>query len=167
MNDQLYTEQSIPDIGDYMLVATRGWQAGVIRFITRSKVNHAMILVSPGRVIEAQPAGAHETDLSEYNDMYQWWSTYDLTIIQRNAIVASARRHLGAPYSWVDGACVAIAHIFKLKLPYWIRWRLARPDRLMCSQFVDLCYYEADVHLFNDHRLFGDVSPGDLMDIIQ
>jgi hypothetical protein len=37
----------------------------------------------------------------------------------------------------------------------------------MCSQLVDLSYHEAGVELFDDGRIPGDVSPGDLLDLIQ
>jgi hypothetical protein len=33
---------------------------------------------------------------------------------------------------------------------------------MICSQLVDRCYDIAGVHLFDDGRKPGDVSPGDL-----
>jgi len=157
----------MPEIGDYMVVATSGWQARGIRLVTRSKVNHAMVLVAPGRVVEADPGGASEVDLAGYNGMPQWWSHLPLTSGQRESIAAHARSHIGAPYSWVDDACIAAADLFGWHVPLWVRWQLARPDRLMCSQLVDESYREAGVHLFQDGRMPGDVAPGDLLDLIE
>jgi hypothetical protein len=49
--------------------------------------------------------------------------------------------------------------------PWWVRRiidRLASTHELICSQLVDLCYSRANVHLFDDGRWEGFVSPEDL-----
>jgi cell wall-associated NlpC family hydrolase len=152
--------------GDFAVVATGGIMGRIIRLVTRSKVNHAMILVHDGQVIEAAPSGATVSPLSNYAGMTLTWSALDLTLTQRAAIVTAARTHIGAPYSWVDDACIGLAAIFDWHVPAWVRRRLASPDHLMCSQLVDTCYLEAEIHLFADGRMPGDVTPGDLACLI-
>jgi len=158
---------TMPTPGDFAVVATPGLMARLIRLVTRSTVNHAFILTDLGRIIEADPSGAQVVLLANYDGMYQAWSQMDLTPEQRAAIVDAARSHLGDPYSWVDDACIAITRLFGIHVPAAVRRRLARPDRLMCSQLVDVAYLESGVHLFSDGRLPGDVAPGDLLDLIE
>lgn len=160
-------EHADPKPGDFMLVATPGWQAHGIRIVTRSKVNHATLLVGPGLLIEADPGGAHQSDLSWYDGMPKWWSHMDLSDRQRDEIVYHARSHIGAPYSWVDDACIAATDLLGVHVPEWVRDRLASPDRLECAQLVDVSYQEAEIHLFNDGRLSGDVAPSDLWSLTQ
>jgi hypothetical protein len=44
--------------------------------------------------------------------------------------------------------------------------RIERADRLVCSQLVDKAYLLAGEHLFSDGRYPGEVTPGDLLDLI-
>jgi len=167
----------MPTPGDFCVVATPGIMARLIRIVTRSTVNHAFILVAPGRIIEADPSGAKETDLARYDGMYQVWSDMDLSPTVRAAIVDAAHKYtcikkvdgicVGAPYSWVDDLCIGLADLFGWHVPAWVRTRLGRPDRLMCSQLVDQCYLDAGVHLFSDGRIPGDVAPASLLTLIQ
>jgi hypothetical protein len=148
--------------GQFVVVATPGLMAALIRIVTRSKVNHAFLLVAPGRIIEAEPGGAVESDLANYDGMYQVASTMPLSDTQRAAIVKAAQGHIGDGYSWVDDACIALTDLFGWHVPPAVRKRLANPHRLECAQLVDQCYLQAGIHLWDDGRLPGDVSPGDL-----
>jgi len=167
----------MPVPGDFAVVATPGIMARLIRLVTRSTVNHAFILVAPGRIIEADPSGAKETDLANYDGMPQTWSDMDLSPTVRAAIVEAAHGFtcvkkvdgvcVGAPYSWVDDACIGLTHLFGWHVPAAVRRRLANPKRLECAQLVDVAYLEAGVHLFSDGRLPGDVAPSDLLLLIE
>ncbi len=157
----------MPVPGDFCVVATPGWQAWCIRVITRSPVNHAFMLTETGRIIEADPGGVREVDLANYDGMYQVWSPMDLSPTVRAAIIDHALDHVGDPYSWIDDACIGLADMFGWHVPSWVRTRLARTDRLMCSQLVDTAYLEAGIHLFSDGRIPGDVAPSDLLLLIQ
>lgn len=153
--------------GDFGVISTGGWAAFGIRFLTRSTVNHAFIYLGDGTIVEAQPAGARVCPLSTYAADPITWSRFDLTDTERAGIAAAGRRHVGDPYSWVDCACIGLADTFGWHVPEWVRRRLARPDRLMCSQLVDQCYLEAGIHLYDDGRIPGDVAPSDLLDLIK
>lgn len=157
----------MPTTGDFMLVKTPGWRAKVIQAVTRSEVNHAVVLVNPGQIVEADPGGAQEVPLDTYDGMPKWWSRIELTTAQRRNIAVAARALVGTPYSWMDVLCVGLAHLFGVHVPARVRARLSDPSRLMCSQLVDAVYLQAGVHLFTDGRLPGDVSPGDLLDLVQ
>jgi cell wall-associated NlpC family hydrolase len=146
-------------------VRTGGWAAAGIRLVTGSTVNHAGVYVGNGLIVEAEPNGAVLSHSRNYPDAI--WSRLDLTPKQRDAIAAAARAKVGTPYSWTDCAAIGLAKILGHALPPFVRSRLSRPDRLMCSQLTDLCYHEAGVDLFADGRLPGDVSPGDLYDLIK
>ena len=37
---------------------------------------------------------------------------------------------------------------------------------MICSQLVDQCYLEAGIHLYDDGRDPGDVTPADLAELV-
>ena len=148
--------------------------SNAIQWATSSPFNHAGLCVDARTVIEAQPGGARRSPIDGYLGANTVWSTgYALTAAQRTAIVAAAVTLLGTPYGWGDIAAIALAqqrlgrfHRIDALIPYgrqpwWVR-RLARPDRLICSQLVDLAHLLGGVHLFADGRPSGLCSPGDL-----
>jgi hypothetical protein len=153
--------------GQFAVVATPGLMARLIRIVTRSKVNHAFLLVAPGRIIEAEPGGAAESDMANYDGMPIWWSAIALSDAQRADIVKAAQGHIGDGYSWVDDACIALTDIFGWHVPSAVRKRLANPHRLECAQLVDIAYAQAGIQLFDDGRLPGDVAPSDLLLLIE
>ena len=150
-------------VGSYFVVRTSGLAGRLIRIGTCSPVNHAGIVVSAtGDTMEGQPGGAGYGHLSHYdghllivNDL-EW-----LTDAQRAAIVDQARGLTGTPYSWLDIVALGLA-CFGLRSG-WIAKRVARNDRLICSQLVDLVYQRAGIHMFDDGRLPSAVTPGDLL----
>lgn len=148
--------------GDFATVATPGIAGRLIRLVTRSRVNHAMVYIGYGHVLEADPHGAQLSPVANYNGLDLHWSALPLTDVERAKIVTAALAHEGAPYSWVDDACIGVARIFGVHVPEWVRKRLAGTDHLQCSQLVDVSYSEAGIDLFTDSRLPGDVAPGDL-----
>lgn len=152
--------------GDFGVVRTGGWAGWGIRVVTRSHYNHAILHVGNGQVVEAQPRGACFTPVGVYADADIIWSNLDLADVQRAVIAKAGRARVGTPYSWVDDACIALTAIFSVHVPRWVRRRLARPDRLMCSQLVDVCYEAAGIDLVLSKVLPGDVTPGDLADVI-
>jgi cell wall-associated NlpC family hydrolase len=155
----------VPELGDFGVVRTNGWAAWVIRKVTRSEVNHAFVYVGNGQIVEANPRGAAVGNVSEYP--HATWSHMALTTQQRHAIANAARSLVGTPYSWVDDVCIGLADLFGWHVPEPVRARLSKRSRLMCSQLVDVAYSKAGVTLFPDGRIPGDVSPGDLLHLIE
>jgi cell wall-associated NlpC family hydrolase len=162
-----------PQIGDYGVVATYGnWHnrlAGwAIRFGTDSKVNHAFVYVGGGQIVEAAPGGARINDVDAYDNIT--WSHSQPWAITRHHIAHAARGMVGTPYGWLDIFAIALAQGRTGRLvndrTWWVK-RVQRTDRLICSQLVDLAYQQSGIHLFNDGRLPGLVSPGDLAQLIR
>lgn len=156
----------MPAVGEFGVVRTGGWAGWLIRTVTRSEVNHAFVYVGRGRIVEAEPNGARLGYADAYPDAI--WSGVAITEGKGFDIANAARSLLGTPYSWLDCVSIGLAHIFGgHRIPMFIRRRITRTDRLMCSALVDYAYHLGGVDLYDDGRLFGDVSPGDLLDLIR
>jgi uncharacterized protein YycO len=148
----------MPQSGDYGVVRTSGAAAFAIRVGTRSPYNHAFVHVGGGRIVEAEPGGAIISPASKYPAAA--WSTRALTDAERAAIAAAALGLVGTPYGWPDIAALGFACAGIRS--HWIDARIETEHRLICSQLVDRAYLLGGVHLFNDGRLPGEVTPGDL-----
>lgn len=149
--------------GDFFVIRTDGWAAPWIRLITRSDVNHAGIFIGNATIIEARPSGAGYAPVPDGAQ----WSHLPLTDAERVTVVQQSTLLVGTPYSWVDVACIGLADLFGWHVPEWVRKRLNRRDRLMCSALVDQAYANAGIHLFTDGRISGDVAPSDIETLIQ
>jgi uncharacterized protein YycO len=129
-------------------------------------IQHAFVYVGEGQIVQAMPGGAELIRLEEANEPYVWSTgKIPLTSEQRSRISAAAIWMVGTPYSFLDYASIALAH-YRIR-PRWVRDFVADSDHLICSQLVDEAYLRAGVHLFNDGRLPGDVTPGDLWKLLQ
>lgn len=129
-----------------------------------SEFEHAFLYLGDGQIIEAEPGGARITDLSEYADFTVQWSSgiIPLTAGQRTAIVANARKYQGTPYSFLDYFALAARRLHLEPAEILLKERVQDSEHLICSQLVDQVYTDSGVHLFNDGRWPGDVTPGDL-----
>lgn len=152
-----------PLAGDYAVVRTGGWQAAVIRIVTRSHYNHAFIYVGDGQIVEAQPGGARLVQNS-YDAAHVRYSTVTLSPGERVFIVNNAKRLVGVPYGWLDIVSVGLLQ-FHIR-PFFLRERVRTSKNLICSQLVDFTFLLSGVHLLNDGRLPMDVTPGDLDHLI-
>lgn len=148
------------DVGDMWAVRTSGFFGWAIRLLTRSPVNHAGVWAPNGMVGEARPSGF-------IVDRPPWPTLITirvpLTPGQRAQIPAVLTMITGTRYNFLDIAALAVALISRCKTPRWVARRLARPDRLMCSQAVDLVLAAVGFHLYDDGRLAGEVTPGDIL----
>lgn len=128
---------------------------------------HAFIFLGDDQLIEAEPGGARVVSLSEiYTGFDIDWSTgkIPLTDEQRQLIVSNARALEGTPYSFLDYFALA-AHRLRLPVPFLKRY-IESSKHLMCSQLVDMCYMLSGVHLYDDGRWPGYVTPGDLYELL-
>jgi cell wall-associated NlpC family hydrolase len=166
-------DRTLPLPGDIGLCRITGPVGWLIRFLQWlagggfADVEHAFVYVGDGRIIEAAPGGARETDLADYADRPIVWSTgrIPLTDAQRTAIVTAARSFVGVPYSDVDYAAIA-AHRLHLPLP-GLRTYVRSSGHMICSQLVDRAYQRAGVQLFADGRWDGYVMPASLDRLIR
>lgn len=143
------------------LIAAGQWLIG-----DGSPVQHAMIYVGGGYIVQAMPGGAEMIPLEDAN-VPVVWSTghFDLSTSRRRDIANEAINLVGTPYSFLDYGSIALAawHI----RPPWVRRYVTATRHLICSQLVDLAYARAGVVLFDDGRIPGDVTPGDLWKLLQ
>lgn len=163
--DKLGMRHVQPKLGDFGLVRTPDLGGRIIRLGTDSWMNHAFIYVGNGHVIEARPGGAGFANVDSYThpQFHLAWST-DLIEIDdytRDKIVKWAVAQQGVGYNWLDIAALSL-HCIGLGTPAWARKKIEDDDRLICSQLVDKAYRLAGVKLFDDGRLPGSVTPGDL-----
>lgn len=130
---------------------------------------HAAMYLGGGMVVEAEPGGAREVPLSEYDGRAQFWSTGHMALTgqQRGAVVAAALKYAAArvPYSFLDYDALAV-HRLRIPVP-GLRRYIADTGHMICSQLVDQCYADAGVHLFKDGRWPGYVTPGDLLNLFK
>lgn len=161
---------SNPQPGDFGLVDISG-SVGLLVQVGQWLVGdgftsptHAFVFMGNGWVLEAQPGGARYTKLTKYADREITWSKWPLSGDQRKKVRAFARQRRGTPYSFVDYLSLALARV-GLR-PVWLQQYIATNKHMICSQLVDAAYRAADVHLFTDGRLSGDVTPGDLYRVL-
>lgn len=123
--------------------------------------SHALVVVERDTIVEAEPGGARTADLAPYRDTKLGGtfvsSTWDLTTAQRVRVCENALKHVGRPYSGMDYAAL-FAHRLHLPLP-GLRSYVANTEFEICSQSVDDIYFESDLHIFQDGRWSGYVTP--------
>ncbi|MFD6361845.1 hypothetical protein ACFWFX_18635 [Streptomyces roseolus] len=128
-------------------------------------VQHAFVYVGNGEIVQAMPGGAELIRLEDASEPVVWSTGhFELTAWERTHITTAAHGLVGTPYSFLDYASIALAH-FRIR-PRWVRDYVADTGHLICSQLVDEVYLRAGVHLFDDGRLPGDVTPGDLWKLL-
>lgn len=157
------------DIGLTSVVGPVGWGIRLGQWLNGSGFGvyeHAFLVLDNGTLIEAQPGGARIVGLDEDAGRRVLYVAPDgLTDKQRAAICTAAQRYVGTKYSFLDYAAIA-AHRFRLPIP-WLRRYVASTRHQICSQLVDQCYQDADVHLFQDGRWPGWVTPADLYELLE
>jgi hypothetical protein len=162
--------------GDFYLTRISGWTGA---FITAaqwaigdlSRYSHTGIFLGDcfgdghDYVAEAMPGGLQINRLDKYHGKELIHSQFDLTDQQRDQIVALAISKLNTPYSYLGYLYVGLT-AFK-HCPQWVKDEVSSSDALFCSQFVDWCYTEAGIKLFDDDRIYLDVTPGDLARLVE
>ena len=125
---------------------------------------HALVYVGAGQVVEAEPGGARKRVRGvEPGDL---WSTglIRLTSVQRSEICLAADGYVGIGYSFADYLAL-VAHHLRIPAP-GLKSFIASSGHLICSQLVDQCYQDAGVHLFDDGRWPGYVTPKSLANLL-
>jgi len=169
------TSPSSPPLpGDFAVVRMGGRTGRLIRIGQWlngdgfADYEHAFVYVGDAQLVEAQPGGAELRPLSVYDGRPMLWSTgrFDLTAEQRTRIVDAARHYIGVRYSFADYLALAAAR-FHLPVGRPLRRFVADTRHMICSQLVDQCYQDAGVHLFDDGRWPGYVTPADLANLLR
>jgi len=126
---------------------------------------HAFVVLPGGRLIEAMPGGARIVPLTESDQQpVMYVAPPGLTYAQRVMICEMAETYEGIPYSFLDYAALAAR---RLHIPApGLRRYIASTRHMICSQLADQAYADAGVHLFDDGRWPGYVTPGSLHELL-
>lgn len=167
-----------PGLGDFTVLPISGETGDLIRvgqWLNGDgfhRWEHAQVFVGMadkdgplGYTMGAYPGGAHLVAVPETQDGWLW-STGHITLSdeQRTAIVANAMACKGIPYGALDYFALAAHRLHVPDVDGELKKHIG--NSLICSQLVDRCYDLAGVHLFNDHRYPGYVTPADLGQVI-
>lgn len=152
--------------GDFFLVQRHGPISVAIRLITRSEVSHAGIVISPGQesgyVLEALAKGASFTPISAFDGArLVGTGRLPLTDAQRELVEEVAATLHGTGYGFLDILSVGLLQ-YHLR-PQFLKRRVQRQNRLICSQLVDVFLQRLGFQVYDDGRWPGDVTPGDLL----
>lgn len=160
-----------PQPGDFFLTTISGWKGVLVRVGQWlngdgwSRWQHAGIYLGNGEIIEAEPGGARIVPLSNLDGAPVAWSSWPLRDVERELIVVVAREFEGTPYAWAGYLAMAL-HRFHIPTP-GLRRYIASRNSMICSQLVDAAYEFCNVHLFDDRRWPGDVTPADLETVLE
>lgn len=179
---------AVPEPGDFCCVPVSGaFGAGIeVGEFLAARLQHQPAELRPYDhaeiyVGQADAAGPHGYTYSAYPDRRgkkplpcppaelpgSVWSSglYLLTPAQRQGIVSWCEAHPSVSYSWLDYDAIA-AHALHLPIP-GLRGYIASDGHYICSQYTDTGWLEGGgIHLFNDGRWPGYVTPWDLADLL-
>lgn len=148
--------------GQYLCVKTRGPFGAVIRAVTKSQADHAIVHLGNGFIAEAAVYGCKVNALDQYRGQPMWVCGDRLNAVQRTMVCKAARSFAGREYNWVD---IALIGLRRLGLRQgWLRKRLQDRDALICSELVCLAGLAAGLSSW----LCGEpepalVTPADLL----
>lgn len=160
-----------------------GWWVGTAQALLGmpSRYTHAGIVGPRGVTYEAAPGGVYEGHVDDLQGREHIVSDAPVQLAvaaaglpdaeardeyERNlraAVVFAARELLGTPYSFLDYVALALHHLApKARITALVRKRVEDSKHLICSAYVDRVMDHAGIHLYDDGRLSGDVTPSDL-----
>jgi hypothetical protein len=146
--------------GDAALVRPDSFRGQIVSDFTNSRYCHIRLITSAdGDTIEADSNGAFRGRVRKGDVIV----TAPLTDAQRALIPGIADQFVGVPYDWTDVIALGLSQL-GFHSPRLAR-RIANPDRLFCSQLVDLVWHIAKFTAFTDGRLPQAVTPGDIADL--
>ena len=151
--------------GQVGLCYTTGFWGTVIRKVTKSHYNHAVIRISETECVGAEPGEVRRRPITDFPDVV--WSHFPLTSKQRDRVVWFAKTELGVRYNYADDLFIGIALLSRQHTPLWISRILSDPDSWQCAQLADAALQRAGVHVFTDDRPYGAVYPGSFVPVFQ
>lgn len=164
--------------GDFVLVKGHHDTVGMLICLAESlngdgwdsEYSHAAVITdfdttkNDWRLVEAEPGGARLGWLSAYEGNGYTLSSWPLGMSTRTVLREAALSELGVPYSFLDYGSLA-ARRLGLKGDR-LRKYVANTGHMICSQMTDAIYLKANLHMFNDGRWPGDVTPQDLKAVL-
>ena len=128
-------------------------------------VQHALVYVGEGMVVQAMPSGAELIPLKDASPVVMW--STDLISLgdgEREVICREAKALVGTPYGFLDYLSIALERLGVR--PRWVLKRVISSKTLICSQLVVEAYLRAGVDLF-PHEFPGDQTPGDIYHLLK
>lgn len=159
-----------PRVGDFGLTKVGGLTGAFINFGQWfvgdfAPVQHALVYVGNGMVVQAMPTGAELIPLEKANPVVQWSTgLIPLTSYQGHLVVHEAVQLVGTPYSFLDYLSIALERLHVR--PKFVRDYVESSQHLICSQLVVEAYRRAGVELF-PNTFPGDCTPGDLYRLLK
>lgn len=145
--------------GQVGIVSTTGFMSGVIRVVTHSDVNHAVIDLGDGTVVSAEPGGVRLRPHDYFPNTI--WSHFAETEGDLDAVAAFARAQLGKPYAYFDDFLIGVAQLTGIETPKWIQRHLSSDSSFECAELADAALHAGGIHVFTDGRVPSAVFPGD------
>lgn len=124
---------------------------------------HAFVYVGNGLIVEAEPGGARQAELTEYNARNIAWLRCPDD--HRDAVTAAALSLEGTPYSFLDYLAIAL-HRLRIPAP-GLRAYIRSGKHAMCSALADRSAALGGWRLYDDGRWDGYVTPEDIWHLIQ
>lgn len=128
-------------------------------------VQHALVYVGDGMVVQAMPSGAELIRLEDASPVVMWSTgLIPLSSYKGHLVAHEALQLVGTPYSFLDYLSMALER-FGVHSNL-IRDRVASSGHLICSQLVVLAYERAGIELF-PATFPGDITPGDIWHLLK
>lgn len=131
--------------------------ARALQWGSNSDTYHVVVAINDTTCVSAEPGGSRYRPISDYQRIY--WSAFDLTPGQRQAIAAAASAYVPRPYNYAIYPALFWQRITGHRVAAWVANWLARRPNENCSQLSDDVYNRAGLHLFED--VAEIVTPGD------
>jgi len=121
--------------GTYCCVSTTGLFGRVIRMVTRSRYDHALIYLGSGDIVEATVTGVRISRLASYSGRPMCANAAEaMTDTQRAGVCAKGRSFAGDEYGWGTIALIAL-RLAGIR-SRWLTRLLSDRDAVICSQLV-------------------------------
>jgi hypothetical protein len=150
-----------PEPGRYICLRTASLFGYLIRAVTRSPVDHAVVVLEGGKCAEATVRGTRIDDLAKYAGALAVSNTAeDMTGAQRMMVCATAESYAGREYGWSLIAAIALR---KLGVkPGWLMRILDDKDALICSELVCIAGQSAGLNWACGESSAEYVEPSEL-----
>jgi hypothetical protein len=146
--------------GQVAIISTSGWVGRLVQLVTGSAWNHSVVAINELECVSAEPGGARIRLISEYRHDTVAWSQFTRSDERRDRITTWAFDHLDVDYDYLGFVAIALTKLLGPFAPKWLLRYIATRDRLICSYLCDLALQAGGIHLFDDHRPHGCVTPG-------
>jgi hypothetical protein len=139
--------------GDILFVRTRGIIGAVVRWASKSEVNHVAMAVDSERILEIQPDLGIRVIDNPYQEYLLGRLRRPLTLTERRVLVGTAMGMVGRKYDW----SLLGALIFRL-MGWRSPWFRDLPCRYLCTEGVDVAYLSIGISLTDWHDTPGSLE---------